>query len=60
LLAERVHTQEGALASTLLATAIDQTDVGAYHAVVLLDGIPGAYEQAQLGFQQAAAAGRWA
>jgi len=54
-LAERTHTQEGTLARSLLSHAIDEVDVDARHVVELLDGIPGAYEQAQLGLEQAQA-----
>lgn len=53
LLAERTHTQEGTLARSLLSRAIDDSDVDARHAVELLDGIPGAFERAQLGLGQA-------
>ena len=53
LLAERTHTQEGTLARSLLAHALDEADVDARHLVELLDGIPGAYERAQLGLAQA-------
>ena len=53
LLAERTHTQEGTLARSLLARALDEADVDARHVVELLDGIPGAYERAQLGLEQA-------
>lgn len=53
LLAERTHTQEGTLARSLLAHALDEADVDARHVVELLDGIPGAYERAQLGLEQA-------
>jgi hypothetical protein len=52
LLAERTHTQEGTLARSLLSHAIDEADVDARHAVDLLDGIPGAFERAQLGLDQ--------
>jgi hypothetical protein len=52
LLAERTHTQEGTLARSLLSHAIDEADVDARHAVDLLDGIPGAFERAQLGLEQ--------
>jgi hypothetical protein len=51
LLAERVHTQEGTLARSLLSQAIDEAD--ARHVVELLDGIPGAHDRAQLGLEQA-------
>jgi hypothetical protein len=53
LLAERTHTQEGTLARSLLSQAIDEADVDARHVVELLDGIPGAFERAQLGLDQA-------
>jgi len=52
-LAERTHTQEGTLARSLLSQAIDEVDVDARHVVELLDGIPGAFERAQLGLEQA-------
>jgi len=55
LLAERTHTQEGTLARSLLSQAIDEADVDARHVVELLDGIPGAFERAQLGLKQARA-----
>ena len=53
LLAERTHTQEGTLARSLLARAIHDADVHARHVVELLDGIPGAFERAELGLEQA-------
>ena len=53
LLADRAHTREGTLARSLLSHAIDEADVDARHAVELLDGIPGAFERAQLGLEQA-------
>jgi hypothetical protein len=52
-LAERTHTQEGTLARSLLSHAIDEADADSRHIVELLDGIPGAYERAQLGLEQA-------
>jgi hypothetical protein len=52
-LAERTHTQEGTLARSLLSQALDEADVDARHIVELLDGIPGAFERAQLGLEQA-------
>lgn len=54
-LAERTHTQEGTLARSLLSQAIDEADVDARHVVDLLDGIPGAFERAQFGLDQAGA-----
>jgi hypothetical protein len=55
LLAERTHTKEGILARSLLSRAIDEADVDACHVVELLDGIPSAFERAQLGLAQARA-----
>jgi predicted transcriptional regulator len=52
-LAERTHVQEGTLARSLLSTAIEEADPEARNVTALLDGIPGAYEQAQLGLAQA-------
>jgi hypothetical protein len=54
-LAERNRTREGALAGLLLSRAIDEVDADARHVVELLDGIPGAYERARLGIEQARA-----
>jgi hypothetical protein len=51
-LAERTNTQAGTLARSLLSQAIDEADVEARHVVELLDGIPGAFERAQLGLEQ--------
>jgi hypothetical protein len=52
-LADRMHVQPGTLARSLLSTAIDDADPDASNVVELLDGIPGAYERAQLGLEQA-------
>lgn len=54
-LAERTHVQEGTLARSLLSRAIDEADLDAGDVVQLLDGIPGAFERAQLGLKQARA-----
>jgi hypothetical protein len=54
-LAARVHVNEGTLARSLLSSAIDQADPDPGNVVILLDGIDGAYERAQLGVRQAAA-----
>jgi hypothetical protein len=51
-MAERAHVQEGTLARSLLSMAIEDTDPDARSVTALLDGIPGAYEQAQLGLRQ--------
>lgn len=52
-LAERMHMQPGTVARSLLSNAIDEADPDARNVVDLLDGIPGAYERAQLGAEQA-------
>jgi hypothetical protein len=52
-LAERTHVQEGTLARSLLSTAIEEADPDARDVVALLDGIPGALEEARLGLEQA-------
>lgn len=54
-LAERTHVQEGTLARSLLASALDDADPAAPDVVALLDGIGGAFERAQLGLDQAQA-----
>jgi hypothetical protein len=54
-LAERTHTQEGTLARSLLSHALDEADPDPRHAADVLDGIPGAYERALLGREQARA-----
>jgi hypothetical protein len=54
-LAERTHVQEGTLARSLLSAAIEEADPEARNVAALLDGIPGAYERAQLGLVQARA-----
>ena len=55
-LAERTHVQDGTLARSLLASAIDDADADARHVAELLDRIPGAYERAQRGLEDARAA----
>ncbi len=52
-LAQRMHVQEGTLARSLLSTAIEDADPDARSVTALLDGIPGAYEDARLGLEQA-------
>jgi hypothetical protein len=52
-LAERTHVQPGTLARSLLSTALDEAAPEARNVVDLLDGLPGAYERAQLGLKQA-------
>ncbi len=51
-LAERTHIQEGTLARSLLSNAIEDADPDARDVATLLDGIPGAYERAQLALDQ--------
>jgi len=52
-LASRMHVQPGTVARSLLSQALDEADPDARGVVELLDGIPGAYERAQLGLEQA-------
>jgi hypothetical protein len=52
MLAERTHVQEGTLARSLLSSALDEADPDPRTISALLDGIPGAYEEAQLGLRQ--------
>lgn len=54
-LAERMHVKPGTVARSLLSTALDEADPDARNVVALLDSIPGGYERAQLGLQQAQA-----
>jgi hypothetical protein len=55
LLAGRTNTEKERLARSLLSQAIDEADVDARRIVELLDGIPGAFERARLGLEQARA-----
>lgn len=52
-LAERMHVQPGTIARSLLSSAIDDADPDSRNVVALLDGIPGAWDRAQLGREQA-------
>jgi len=52
-LADRAHVQEGTLARSLLAQALDEADLDARHVVEILDGIPGAWERIERGIEQA-------
>jgi predicted transcriptional regulator len=54
-LAERTHVQEGTLARSLLAHALDEVDADPRHIVDVLDGIPNALDRAKLGLSQARA-----
>lgn len=53
-LAQRVHVNEGTLARSLLSQALDEADPNPLDVIRLLDGIPGAFERAELGRRQAA------
>jgi len=52
-LAERVHVQEGTLARSLLSSALDEADPDPRNMADLLDGVPGAFDRAELGRRQA-------
>lgn len=52
-LAEQTQVQEGTLARSLLAHALDETDAEPRHVADLLDRVPGAWERARLGLEQA-------
>ena len=52
MLAQRTHVQEGTLARSLLSSALDEADPDPRTITALLDGIPGAFEEAQLGLRQ--------
>jgi hypothetical protein len=54
-LAKRTHVNEGTLARSLLSQALDEADPDPRHAAALLDGLPGAYERAQQGLEDAKA-----
>ena len=54
-LAERTHTNPGTVARSLLATALDEADPDPRNITALLDGIDGAWEDAQAGLAEAAA-----
>ena len=54
-LAERTHVQEGTLARSLLSQALDEAEPDPAHVVELLDGIPGAFERARAGLDEAKA-----
>ncbi len=54
-MADRMHVQPGTVARSLLSSALDEADPDARNVAALLDGVPGAYERAQLGLEQAKA-----
>jgi hypothetical protein len=51
-LAERTHVNEGTIARSLLSSALDEADPDPRNVTALLDRIPGAFEQAELGLMQ--------
>jgi len=51
-MAEQAYMQEGTLARSLLARAIDEADPDGSTMAELLSGIPGALERARLGREQ--------
>jgi len=52
-LADRTHVQEGTLARSLLAQAIDDADLDPRHIVDVLDGIDGAWDRIERGLEDA-------
>jgi len=52
-LAKRTHVQEGTLARSLLSSALDEADPDASRITDILNGIPGAWERAQMSIEQA-------
>jgi hypothetical protein len=54
-LAGRMHLQPGTVARSLLSSALDDADPDARNVAELLDRLPGAFERAQLGLEQARA-----
>jgi predicted transcriptional regulator len=52
-LAERTHTNPGTIARSLIASALDHADPDARNISALLDAMPGAFEQAQRGREEA-------
>jgi hypothetical protein len=55
LMAERLYLQPGALARSLLSSALDNAEPDPKRITELLDGIPGAWEAIQAGEADAAA-----
>jgi hypothetical protein len=54
-MAARTHVRGGTLASSLLAQAIDEADLGARQVAALLDRIPGAWDRTEAGIADARA-----
>ncbi|HWJ49617.1 MAG TPA: hypothetical protein VNR42_01275 [Solirubrobacteraceae bacterium] len=53
-LAARANVDVETIAGSLLSSALDEIEPDARTVTALLDGIPGAFESAQLGLKQAA------
>jgi hypothetical protein len=51
-LAERIHTNPGTLARSMLSTALEEADPSPRNVTALLDGIGGSFERAQRGFHE--------
>jgi hypothetical protein len=51
-LAQRTHVTEGTIARSLLSSALEEADPDPRNVTALLDGIPGAFERAELGLAQ--------
>jgi predicted transcriptional regulator len=54
-LADRMHIQPGTIARSLLSSALDDADPDARNVAELLNGIPDAFQRADLGRRQAEA-----
>jgi hypothetical protein len=52
-LAERTHTNPGTLARSLLSSALEDADPDPRNVTALLDAIPGAFDRAARGAQEA-------
>lgn len=52
-LAERAQMNPGAMARSLLSTALDQAETKPTSIIEILDSIPGAFERAQQGLREA-------
>jgi hypothetical protein len=54
-IAERTHTNPGTIARSLLTTAIEEADPDPRDVTALLDRLPGAFERATRGLEEARA-----
>ena len=52
-IAERTHTNPGTIARSLLTAAIEESDPDPRDVTALLDGLPGAFERATRGLEEA-------